>query len=161
MYIKRKLREDLTLYKGLRFNSKIAQNSSKRYKTVVGVGGNVGDVKRRFEHLLVTLQRDVRVDVVQSSYILENPPFGFLEQDYFFNAIIFLQVNMQAHRMLDYLLRLEKKFARKRSFSNSPRTLDLDIVFFDNRVIETKNLVVPHPHWSKRESVVIPLASMK
>ena len=67
---------------------------------------------------------------------------------------------MQAHAFLDYLMRLEKKFGRRRSFANAPRTLDLDIIFFDNRVIKTKKLSVPHPSWSKRESVVIPLSGL-
>jgi 2-amino-4-hydroxy-6-hydroxymethyldihydropteridine diphosphokinase len=68
---------------------------------------------------------------------------------------------MQPLEFLDYLMRLEKKFARKRSFANAPRTLDLDIIFFDNRVIKTPRLTVPHPHWFERESVVIPLAGMR
>ena len=54
-------------------------------------------------------------------------------------------------------MRLEKKFARKRSFANAPRTLDLDIIFFDNRIVNTKKLQIPHPSWQKRESVTIPL----
>jgi 2-amino-4-hydroxy-6-hydroxymethyldihydropteridine diphosphokinase len=92
--------------------------------------------------------------------ILKNPPFGFVDQDDFFNSIIVLKVNMQPHVFLAYLMRLEKRFARKRSFANAPRTLDLDILFFDNRTITTSKLTVPHPSWSKRESVVIPLAGM-
>ena len=63
---------------------------------------------------------------------LENPPFGFLDQDDFYNAVIVIQVDMQAKELLSYLLRLEKKFGRKRSFANAPRTLDLDIIFFED-----------------------------
>jgi len=68
---------------------------------------------------------------------------------------------MQAQAFLTYLLRLEKRFGRKRSFENAPRTLDLDIIFFDNRIINTKTLQVPHPSWSERESVLIPLAGLQ
>ena len=93
--------------------------------------------------------------------ILKNPPFGFENQDDFFNSIIVLQVNMQPRALLDYLMRLEKKFGRRRSFANAPRTLDLDIIFFDNRVIKTDRLTIPHVDYSNRESVVIPLASMR
>jgi 2-amino-4-hydroxy-6-hydroxymethyldihydropteridine diphosphokinase len=159
MHIKRELNESLTTFKSLEFGSNHFFRSSKRYRATIGVGGNVGDVKRRFKHLLVTMQRDMRVDVVQTSLILKNPPFGYADQDDFFNSIIVLQVNMQARALLSYLLRLEKKFARKRSFANAPRTLDLDIIFFDNRVIKTDELTIPHAHWSERESVVVPLAS--
>ena len=161
MYLKRRLTESLTTFKSLHFPQKKTNYSSKRYTATVGIGGNVGDVKRRFHHLLVILQRDKRVDVLQTSLILKNPPFGFIDQDDFFNSIIIVSVNMQAKVFLDYLMRLENKFARRRSFANAPRTLDLDIIFFDNRVIKTDNLTVPHCDWYNRESVVIPLASMR
>ena len=118
---------------------------------------NVGDVKRRFEHLFIFLKKDKRVELLQTSLILKNPPFGFMDQDDFFNSIIVLQVSMQPLAFLDYLHRLEKKFARKRSFANAPRTLDLDIIFFDNRVINIDRLKIPHASWFERESVMIPL----
>jgi len=161
MYLKRRLNESLTTFKSLNFTRKFVQKNSYRYKATVGIGGNVGDVKRRFEHLLVEINRDKRVELLQTSLILKNPPFGFIDQDDFFNSIIVLQTNMQAFEFLDYLMRLEKKFARRRSFANAPRTLDLDIIFFDNRVIKTDKLTIPHAEWSKRESVVIPLAGMR
>lgn len=161
MYLKRKLNENLSIFKSLHFGHKKIGKSSKRYNVTVGIGGNVGDVKRRFEHLLIAIQRDSRVDLIQTSLILKNPPFGYLNQDDFFNSIIVLQVNMQAKAFLDYLMRLEKIFGRRRSFANAPRTLDLDIIFFDNRVIKTDRLTIPHAEWSKRESVVIPLASLR
>ena len=161
MYLKRRLNKSLTTFRGLRFGSYRTVSSAKRYQVTIGIGGNIGDVKRRFEHLLIVLQRDKRIDFLQTSLILKNPPFGFENQDDFFNSIIVLQVNMQPRALLDYLMRLEKKFGRRRSFANAPRTLDLDIIFFDNRVIKTDRLTIPHEHWSNRESVVIPLASMR
>jgi 2-amino-4-hydroxy-6-hydroxymethyldihydropteridine diphosphokinase len=161
MYLKRKLNENLTIFKSLRFGCRFRQKSSKKYSVTVGIGGNVGDVRRRFEHLLIEVKRDKRVELLQTSLILKNPPFGFVNQDDFFNSIIVLQVNMQPLEFLAYIQRLEKKFARKRSFANAPRTLDLDIIFFDNRVIKTDKLTVPHIDWSNRQSVVIPLAGMR
>jgi 2-amino-4-hydroxy-6-hydroxymethyldihydropteridine diphosphokinase len=161
MYLKRRLSESLTTFKGLHFGQNTLRKTLKRYEVTVGVGGNIGDVKRRFEHLRVQLLRDKRVDLLQTSLILKNPPFGFVDQDDFFNSILVMQVSMQPKFFLTYLMRLEKKFGRRRSFANAPRTLDLDIIFFDNRVIQSKLLNVPHPHWFKRESVVIPLAGMR
>ncbi len=164
MYLKRKLNINLSIFKSLRFGQKktFAKKSKKlRYKATVGIGGNIGDVKRRFEHLLVELKRDKRVELLQTSLILKNPPFGFMKQDDFFNSILVLQTSLQPMAFLSFLMRLENKFARRRSFANAPRTLDLDIIFFDNRVIKTNTLTIPHKHWFKRESVVIPLESMK
>ncbi len=157
MYIKRRLSESLTTFKNLHFSSTCRTKSSHRYRVTVGIGGNEGDVKRRFEHLRVFLKRDRRVELIQTALILKNPPFGYLNQDDFFNSIIVLQVSMQPLAFLDYLHSVEKKFARKRSFANAPRTLDLDIIFFDNRVVKLDRLTIPHTSWFQRDSVMIPL----
>jgi len=161
MYLKCRLNDSLTTFKGLHFNYKTKQKTSHRYRVTVGVGGNVGDVKRRFEHLFYYLKKDKRVELLQTSLILKNPPFGYEAQDDFFNSIMVLQVSMQPFAFLDYLMRLEKKFARKRSFANAPRTLDLDIIFFDNRVVNKPKLQIPHAEWFKRDSVVIPLRDVQ
>jgi 2-amino-4-hydroxy-6-hydroxymethyldihydropteridine diphosphokinase len=160
MYLKRKLSDTLTLFKSKRFKYKTLK-SSKRYRVTIGIGGNVGDVKRRFEHLFVTLQKEKRIDLIQTSLILKNPPFGYKPQDDFFNSIVVIKTDMQPHTFLAYLMRLEKQFGRKRSFANAPRTLDLDIIFFDKRVVKTDKLTIPHGSWSQRDSVVIPLESLE
>lgn len=161
MYLKRKLNNSLSTFKGLHFGSTCRAKTIKRYDVTVGIGGNLGDVKRRFEHLFIYLKKDKRVELIQTSLILKNPPFGYVNQDDFFNSIIILRTSMQPVTFLAYLMRLEKKFSRKRSFANAPRTLDLDIIFFDNRVINLPSLKIPHPEWFKRESVLIPLMDMK
>jgi len=161
MYLKRRLNDSLTTFKNLHFGYKTAYKDKLRYKVTIGIGGNIGDLKRRFEHLYFFLKRDKRVELLELSSILQNPPFGYFKQDDFFNAIIILKTNMQPFAFLDYLMRLEKKFSRKRSFANAPRTLDLDIIFFDDRFIDTKKLHIPHVSWYKRESVTIPLMELK
>jgi 2-amino-4-hydroxy-6-hydroxymethyldihydropteridine diphosphokinase len=160
MQIKRKLNDRLTIIKSLRFAYSSKKELQHRYEATVGIGGNIGDVKRRFNHLFVELQRDKRVSLVKTSLILKNPPFGYKEQDDFLNSIIIVRTSMPPRKFLDYLLHIEKKFGRKRSFENAPRTLDLDMIFFDNRVINTPRLTLPHPFWSERESVVIPLSGI-
>lgn len=161
MYLKRTLNPELTLYRGGHFPYKTHRKSFLRYESVVGIGGNVGDVKRRFEHLFYALQKEQRVFVKRCGLILKNPPFGFLDQDDFFNSIIVLQTAMQPQVFLEFLLRLEKRFRRRRSFENAPRTLDLDIIFFEKRVIKSRKLQLPHPAWRERVSVTIPLKSLQ
>jgi 2-amino-4-hydroxy-6-hydroxymethyldihydropteridine diphosphokinase len=161
MYLKKKLNKDLTTFKSLYFGYKTQEKSFHRYKVIVGIGGNLGDVKRRFAHLFIYLKKDKRVELLQTSLILKNPPFGFVDQDDFFNSIVELKVSMQPVAFLNYLMRLEKRFARVRSFANAPRTLDLDIIFFDKRVVKTQKLTIPHAGWFERESVLIPLSELK
>jgi 2-amino-4-hydroxy-6-hydroxymethyldihydropteridine diphosphokinase len=161
MYRSRRLRKDLTSFYGLHFPYAAKRRTSLRYEVTVGIGGNMGDVRRRFEHLFFALRRERQVEVVRTSLILKNPPFGYTKQDDFFNSIIILRSSMQPKAFLRYLHRLEKRFGRRRSFANAPRTLDLDIIFFDNREIKTKDLTIPHASWFERESVLIPLAGVQ
>jgi len=161
MYIKRRLSKELETFKNLRRRYISNKESSHRYIATVGIGGNVGDVKRRFERLYFLLRKEKRVTLLNTSLILKNPPFGFADQDDFFNSIALLKTSMQPKFFLDYLMRVEKRFARKRSFANAPRTLDLDIIFFDKRVIKTQKLQIPHAKWFERESVLIPLMDIQ
>jgi len=161
LYLKRKLSNTLSTFKSLHFGSTCRAKSSKRYSVTIGIGGNVGDVKRRFKHLFIYFKKDKQVELLQTSLILKNPPFGYVNQDDFFNSIIVLKTSLNPLAFLAYLMRVEKKFGRKRSFKDAPRTLDLDIIFFDNRVIDLPKLKIPHPEWFKRESVLIPLMDIR
>jgi 2-amino-4-hydroxy-6-hydroxymethyldihydropteridine diphosphokinase len=161
MYKTRKINEQLQTFFSACYPYVSYKKCFHRYEVTVGVGGNIGDMKRRLHHLFYALKKEKRVCVVQTTLMLKNPPFGYTQQDDFLNSIIILKTSLPPRAFLRYLLGLEKRFGRKRSFANAPRTLDLDIIFFDNRVISTRDLVVPHPYWSQRESVVIPLAGVK
>jgi len=161
MYRKYKLNEKYTLYKSLCFPYISKKKPTFSHRVTIGIGGNLGDVKRRFEHLFVVLQKEKRVELVETSLILKNPPFGYMEQEDFFNSIIICYTEMNAKDFLYYLQRLEKKFGRKRSFKDAPRTLDLDMIFFDNITMQTDFLTLPHPSWHERESVLIPLAGIR
>ena len=137
------------------------KKSNKPFQATLGIGGNMGDVPRRFNHLFVALQRSAVVDVVETSPILKNPPFGYLEQDDFHNALVIVKTCLRPKALLRYILHIEKKFGRKRSFPDAPRTLDIDMIFYDEVVMQTQELSVPHPHWVNRASVVIPLTYLK
>ena len=132
--------------------------SALRYEAVIGLGGNIGDVPRRFERLIGYWRRLPFVDVVATAPVLKNPPFGFSEQEDFSNSVVVVRTALPPRAFMRFLLRTERRFGRTRSFANAPRTLDLDLLFFDGRKIEAPGLTVPHPHWHERESVLIPLA---
>jgi len=161
MYISRKVGKSLTTFTGLHFPTCLKSKTSLPYEVTLGIGGNIGDVRRRFEQLFFYLKRQKCIKLLKTSLILKNPPFGYKNQDDFFNSIIVLKTAMQPKEFLRFLHRVEKKFGRHRSFANAPRTLDLDILFFDNRQIDTDELTIPHVDWFNRESVVIPLAGVR
>ncbi len=135
--------------------------SSYPHYAVVGIGGNIADVLSRFEKLFWYWQRSSRVDIMECSPILQNPPFGYTDQPDFYNATVLIATQLDPFELLRYLLYTEKRFGRKRSFANAPRTLDLDLIFYDNIVLKTRRLHLPHPHWHERDSVVMPLERME
>ncbi len=152
------LNEELTLYFEKFFPIKNPKKPNFKHIAVVGIGGNMGDVKSRFKAVYRYFLKDKRFWVLQTSPILKNPPFGYMKQNDFLNAVMVLQTSMSARELLKNLLHIEKQHKRKRSFKNAPRSLDLDIIFYDNLNIEAKNLKIPHPSWHQRQSVTIPLS---
>jgi len=132
-----------------------------KHLVVLGIGGNIGDSVSLFERVIRYLRHSKRVNVIQTAPLLKNPPFGFVNQPDFINSVIKIETNLSAFELLKYLLWVEKRFGRKRTFKNAPRTLDLDIIFYDKLHIRTKRLTLPHPHFKSRESVMIPLRFLK
>ncbi|MFV0481737.1 MAG: 2-amino-4-hydroxy-6-hydroxymethyldihydropteridine diphosphokinase [Campylobacteraceae bacterium] len=158
--MKKEITKNLSWHYGRFFPFKKEIDENYKNIAVIGIGSNIGDAKKRFTKLYRLLQDDKRVRVVQTSPILKNPPFGYLEQDDFFNAVMVLQTSLSAIRLLRFLLHVENKFKRERSFKNAPRTLDLDIIFFNTARIMQKNLIIPHPKFQERLSVLLPLAKI-
>ena len=138
------------------FPAKI-KNSTKKYKALIGVGCNVGDCLKRFKKLYLFLSTHPKTDIVQTSVIYKNPPFGYLNQPDFYNTVMVMATDLSPFELLRFLQYVEKKFKRVRTFKNAPRTLDLDIIIYDNLKIDKKNLKLPHPYFKKRDSVLIPL----
>ena len=159
--MKKKLIQNLTLFYTSNYPKKFNSTSNKKYSVTIGIGGNIGNTKKIFDKLILCLKKDSRFTLLMTSPLLQNPPFGFLEQSDFLNGIIALKTNLAPNEFLKNMQRLEKKFGRKRSFQDAPRTLDIDIIFFNNKKINTKDLIVPHKDWANRESVIIPLEEMK
>lgn len=139
------------------------QTSSKtrmKNKVLLGIGGNVGDCIGRFSHLFRQIQRDKRFCILSTSPIYINPPFGYLEQNDFYNATIQVATNQSMIEVFRMIFYWERRFnrPRKRVFANAPRTLDIDFLWFNQAKIKRPYLTIPHKEWDKRESVLIPLS---
>ncbi|ADV46597.1 2-amino-4-hydroxy-6-hydroxymethyldihydropteridine diphosphokinase [Nitratifractor salsuginis] len=127
----------------------------------IGIGGNLGDVPRRFEHLRHALARSSGIRVLECSPILINPPFGYLEQPDFYNAVLRIATTLSPMELLRRLQGIERRFGRVRTFKDAPRTLDLDILFYGEQRVDLPDLQIPHPHWQDRDSVRLPLSWMR
>jgi len=137
------------------------KKSQKPYQATLGIGGNIGNVRRRFNHLFIHLKKSPYLDIIESSPILKNPPFGYLEQEYFYNALLIVKTCLKPKALLRYILLVEKRFGRKRSFQDAPRTLDIDMIFYEDVQMQSPKLTLPHHGWRDRSSVLIPLLMMK
>ncbi len=143
------------------FPHRLVKERRQMQKSWIGIGGNIGDMPRRFERLWHLLLRQPNIWPIESSSILINPPFGYLNQPHFHNAVLYIATSLTPTRLLSRLQRVERSFGRVRSFKDAPRTLDLDILFYGDRRIDRLNLQVPHPRWHLRDSVKLPLLWMR
>ena len=157
--IRKKIDANNTLIRTKDFPSILSSQSG--YRALLGIGGNIGDVVRRFEHLFHYLKRSSLLRIIETAPIVKNPPFGYTEQGDFYNSILLIETFLTPKALLRYVLRIEKVFGRKRLFKDGPRTLDIDIIFYENVKMETNELTLPHPGWRERASVLIPLSLMK
>jgi len=143
--MKKIISTELTLYFNNRFPYHNNYNSTKKNIVTIGIGGNIGNVPQLFKKLFLMLKSDSRFVLIKTSPLLKNPPFGYIDQDDFINAIIVLKTNMSPQQSLKAFQRYENRFKRVRSFQDAPRTLDIDIIFFNDERINTKDLEIPHP----------------
>ena len=116
------------------------KSASGKYLALIGLGGNIGNVSRRFKMLIRQWQDDPRISLIETSPLFLNAAFGYLEQADFTNAVAALRTNLSALNLLKLMQHYESKFKRKRSFKNAPRTLDLDILFYSGRLRQSKRL---------------------
>lgn len=128
----------------------------------LGIGGNVGSERQilaRFFHLLRFLTRLKSCALIYASPIYRNPPFGYTNQPHFYNATLHLATSLSLTQVFALVFYLERRFgrARKRAFKNAPRTLDIDIIFYDKVIIKRSYLTIPHREFHKRESILLPL----
>ncbi len=133
------------------------KTSKFKHTALIGVGCNVGNCIRRFKKLFLYFKNHPLIDITDTSILYKNPPFGYLDQDDFINTLFIVKTNLSPKELLYFLLKTEKKFKRKRSFKNAPRTLDLDIIMYDEVKFNDKKLNLPHPYFKQRDSVILPL----
>lgn len=101
-----------------------------------------------------------QMSVKKKSNIYETPPWGFIDQSAFLNQVVKVETYLQPEALLAHLKRLETALGRVPNFQNGPRLIDIDILFFDDQVIDTPPLVIPHPRLYERAFVLVPLSDV-
>jgi 2-amino-4-hydroxy-6-hydroxymethyldihydropteridine diphosphokinase len=100
------------------------------------------------------------VEGIRLSSFYDTAPVGVGDQPTFLNAAVVGEASLSAHDLLAVLLDIETRFGRERPYPGAPRTLDLDLILYDDEVIESSNLIVPHPRFRERRFVLEPLAEI-
>ena len=106
------------------------------------------------------LEEMSEIQIEKVSDLIVTKPYGGVEQDDFVNGVLEAETMLEPYELLDYLHELEKKANRVRKEHWGPRTLDLDIIFYDNLILDEKELQIPHKDMKNRDFVLVPLAQL-
>ena len=139
----------------------VAVEITRKWHTVyLSLGTNMGDKKKNLLEAIEKIGKLENTKVTSQSTILETEPFGYTEQDMFLNACIEIKTLFTPQELLEKLLGIELEMGRVRTIKWGPRIIDIDILFFDDEIIQDKNLAVPHPWISERMFVLEPLCEI-
>ena len=130
------------------------------HKSYIALGSNLGDKKAYLDQAVKALHEHPQCRVQKVSSYLVTEPYGGVEQDDFLNACLALDTLLSPQELLDLLHEIEQAAHRERLIHWGPRTLDLDILLYDNEVLETEDLIIPHIEMHKRNFVLKPLAEI-
>ena len=125
----------------------------------IGLGSNIGPREEHLAHALGRLAESAG-EVAGVSRVYETEPVGFTDQPPFLNMVVRLETDLGPEVLLELLRTIEQERGRERTHRNAPRTLDLDILLYDDREIQHPGLIVPHPRMTERAFVLVPLLEL-
>jgi len=118
----------------------------------IGLGSNLG---QREEHLAAARRAlTPQVKLLQMSSIYETAPWGYADQPAFLNQVLRGETALQPLQLLRLFKRIERRLGRRETFHYGPRVIDLDILFYDDLILQTDSLQIPHPHLHERAFVL-------
>ena len=124
----------------------------------LGLGSNLGNRQDNLDKALGSLSQRLRVEKISSVY--ETEPVGNINQPRFLNLVCQAYTKLSPTELLTLAKSIESKLGRIFNKPDTPRPIDIDILFYDEQVIETPELVIPHPRLTERAFVLIPLADI-
>ena len=132
-------------------------NSVTAMTAYIAMGSNVGDREHWLRQAIDTLDRHNAIEITKVSNIYETDPVGYTEQPSFLNMVIEVRTTLSAPALLLEQLAIEQQLGRVREVQWGPRTIDLDLLLYDNVSLESDLLVLPHPRMMERAFVLVPL----
>lgn len=126
-----------------------------KHTVYLALGSNLGDREENLKEAIASLSPQMVVKA--KSHVYETPPWGYEDQPKFLNQVLKVQTYLEPEPLLKHIKRLEIALGRKTSFRNGPRLIDIDILFYDDLVLNTPILTIPHPRLHERGFVLLPL----
>lgn len=121
----------------------------------LALGSNLGNRLANLKQAVAALSP--QMEVKAKSHVYETPPWGYEDQPKFLNQVIKVKTYLEPEPLLKHIKRLEVTLGRKASFPNGPRLIDIDILFYDDLILNTASLAIPHPRLHERGFVLLPL----
>ena len=126
----------------------------------VALGSNLAEPAAQIHQAFQWLNQLPQTRLLGASSLYASAPVGYAEQPDFINAAAKLETGLSAHDLLESLLALERNAGRVREFRNAPRTLDLDLLLYDDLIFHEAGLTLPHPRMHERAFVLLPLVEL-
>jgi 2-amino-4-hydroxy-6-hydroxymethyldihydropteridine diphosphokinase len=130
----------------------------KSHTIYLALGSNLGDRAANLKNAREALLP--RVCIESCSPIYETPPWGYTDQPAFLNQVVKANTSLAPLKLLNFIKDLEHELGRQASFPNGPRLIDIDLLFYDDLVLETPRLSIPHPRMQDRAFIWLPLAAL-
>ncbi len=127
----------------------------------IGLGSNLGDSGAQINLALGQIDRLPGTRLLAKSALYRSAPVGYLDQPDFFNAVAKIETRLSPRDLLAALLDIEQHHGRTRDFHNAPRTLDLDVLLYDELQMHEPGLTIPHPQMHLRAFVLLPLLEIE
>ena len=129
-------------------------------KAYLGLGSNIGNRLSYLNRALDILNSNPNINIVEKSKVYETKAWGYKNQADFLNICVEIQTTLNPKELLKECQGVEKKLNRKRLIRWGPRTIDVDILFFNDIILQEENLEIPHPRIKERAFVLIPLIDL-
>ncbi len=130
-------------------------SSSQLAQVYLALGTNLGNRVENLRSAVELLSEKTNIEHISSVY--ETEPVGYKEQPLFFNAVLSVKTSLEPYDLLGFIKDIEGDMGRQESFRNAPRLIDIDILLYNNLIMQTDELTIPHPWMSQRAFVLVPL----
>lgn len=144
----------------MEFESVSVQITRGWHQVYIAFGSNMGDREKFINNAIQDLRENKYFRNIESSDFFYSSPYGGVEQGEFVNGVLYAETILEPYELLDVLHKLEMKAERVRVQHWGPRTLDLDIIFYDDMILDEKDLQIPHKDMANRDFVLVPLEQL-